>query len=157
MGCTRYAYSRRVSLTCLMLLPAFLATAADPVPEPIRPADLEWSSPPGLPGLASAWIIGSQAAAGTYVLRVRLGRGARIPPHTHPDERHTVVLSGTLYVGFGEVFDPARLVAMPRGTVYVAPANVPHFLWARDGEVEYQEAGVGPTGTVWAGQPADPR
>jgi hypothetical protein len=31
---------------------------------------------------------------------------------------------------------------------YVAPANQPHQLWARDGAVAYQESGVGPTGTV---------
>ena len=147
MPCIRHVDSRRFGLTCLVLLPALLATAADPVPEPIRPADLDWSSPPGLPELSSGWVIGSEAAAGTYVLRVRLDRGAKIPPHTHPDARHTVVLSGTLHVGFGATFDPTRLVAMPPGTVYVAPAGIPHYIWAKDGDVEYQEAGVGPTAT----------
>ena len=34
---------------------------------------------------------------------------------------------------------------VPAGALYVAPANVPHSLWARDGDVIYQEAGVGPT------------
>ena len=153
----RLRSSRRCALTGLLLMTALPAAVAEPVPEPILPGALEWASPPSIPGLASAWVIGSEGGAGTYVLRVRLARGARIPPHTHPDERYTVVLSGTLYVGFGAVFDPARLVAMPAGTVYVAPAAVPHYLWARDGDVEYQEAGVGPTGTRWAGQPADTR
>lgn len=26
------------------------------------------------------------------------------------------------------------------------PAGTPHFLWARDGEVEYQKSEVGPSG-----------
>ena len=30
----------------------------------------------------------------------------------------------------------------------VAPANVPHYLSAKEGEVVYQESGVGPTATV---------
>ena len=48
------------------------------------------------------------------------------------------MLSGTLYVGFGEQFDESTLVAVPAGAVYVAPAGVPHFLMAKDGEVIYQ-------------------
>jgi hypothetical protein len=39
-------------------------------------------------------------------------------------------------------------VAVPAGGLYVAPASQPHTLWARDGEVVYQEAGTGPTGTT---------
>ena len=61
------------------------------------------------------------------------------------------MLSGTLYVGFGETPDDARMTAVPTGAVYVAPANVPHHLWAKDGEVVYQEAGFGPTGTRMQG------
>ncbi|MBP7149731.1 MAG: cupin domain-containing protein, partial [Acidobacteria bacterium] len=64
-----------------------------------------------------------------------------------PDERNTTVISGTVYVGFGESFDETKIVAVPAGAVYVAPAGVPHYLWAKDGDVVYQEAGVGPTGT----------
>ncbi len=57
------------------------------------------------------------------------------------------MLAGTLYVGFGETFDETKVVTIPTGAVYVAPANVPHYVWAKDGEAMYQEAGVGPTGT----------
>jgi len=42
------------------------------------------------------------------------------------------------------------VIAVPTGAVYVAPANVSHYIWAKDGNVEYQETGVGPTGTVMA-------
>jgi quercetin dioxygenase-like cupin family protein len=82
------------------------------------------------------------------VFRVRLAQGGKIPVHTHPDTRNSTVLSGTLYVGFGDTADETRVVAVPTGAVYVAPANVPHYLWARDGDVVYQEGGVGPTATV---------
>ena len=71
-----------------------------------------------------------------------------MPPHTHPDARHTTVLAGTLYVGFGDVVDESAAVAVPTGAVYVAPAGVAHWVWAKDGEVQYQEAGVGPTATT---------
>ena len=117
-------------------------------PKPVAPEDLRWMSPPNLPGVQGAWVVGSEKAAGSYLFRVRLAKGARIPPHTHPDERTTTVMSGTIWVGFGETFDESRMVAVPAGAVYVAPANVAHYVWARDGDALYQESGAGPTATV---------
>jgi quercetin dioxygenase-like cupin family protein len=73
--------------------------------------------------------------------------GGKIPPHTHPDERNSTVLSGTIYLGFGDTFDESNVVAIPTGAVYATPANVPHYVWAKDGDAIYQESGVGPTGT----------
>lgn len=118
-----------------------------PQPLVLGPDEARWFSPPQPAGLRAAWLLGSEAGHGPYVLRVRLAAGARIPPHTHPDTRHSTVLRGTLYVGFGETVDEARWVAVPTGALYLAPAGVPHWLWAKDGEVEYQEAGSGPTAT----------
>jgi hypothetical protein len=62
------------------------------------------------------------------------------------------VLAGTLYVGFGENFDESRVVAIPAGAVYVTPANISHYVWAKEGDAIYQEAGVGPTGTSFMQQ-----
>jgi len=114
----------------------------------VQPDQQAWFTPPGLTGVKGAWMLSDGKSATAYALRVRLEAGARIPPHTHPDTRYSTVLSGTLYVGFGDRFDASALVPVPQGAVYEAPANVPHFLLARDGPVEYQEGGVGPTGTA---------
>ena len=123
--------------------------AADTVaPTPMLPTQFKWSGPPNNPALQAAWVVGNEQTAGGYVLRVRLAADGRIAPHTHPDQRNSTVLTGTLYVGFGETFDEARVVAIPAGGVYVAPAQVPHYVWAKDGAVEYQEVGSGPTATV---------
>lgn len=141
--------SLRVSVLALSLgvLPVGTVYADDAAPAPILPAALHWFSPPGNAAVRAAWVLGAEDRPGAYLLRVRLAADARLPPHAHPDARHTTVLSGTLYVGFGAAFDSARVVAVPVGAVYVAPAGVAHYLWARDGAVEYQEAGVGPTAT----------
>ena len=93
-------------------------------------------------------MLGAEAQSGPYLLRVKLAASGRIPPHSHPDTRNSTVLEGTLYVGFGNRFDEAKVIAIPAGGVYVAPANVAHYVWAKDGAVVYQEAGVGPTRTV---------
>ena len=135
------------SLVLVLAMAAGLAFAQLPSVQPVLPGQLRWATPPNLPDVRGAWVLGAEKQPGTYVQRVILAKGGRIPPHTHPDTRYSTVLSGTLYVGFGERTDDAALVAVPAGGVYVAPAGVPHYLWARDGEVTYQEAGTGPTGT----------
>jgi quercetin dioxygenase-like cupin family protein len=81
------------------------------------------------------------------MFRNRFAPGTKAQPHSHPDTRFTYVLSGTLYVGFGRTFDPTKMRAIPTGAVYVAPARIPHFVWAKEGEVVFQETGLGPTAT----------
>ena len=125
------------------------AVADDGLPLPILPDALRWIDAPGGLPLQAAWIIGAESKPEPYLIRVKLNAGGRIPPHTHPDARNSTVLSGTLYVGFGATFDEAKLVAIPSGAVYVAPAHVPHFVAAKGEAVLYQEAGTGPTGTTF--------
>lgn len=125
-----------------------LAIAQSAVVRPILPQHLVWSTRPTNPAVQGAWVLGAEKKPGLYLFRVKLAAGGKIPPHTHPDERNSTVLSGTIYVGFGAVFDESKLVAVPAGGVYVAPANVPHYVFAKDGEAVYQECGVGPTATA---------
>lgn len=136
---------------CLALGAVFMTTLAADVavaPQVIRPDSLTWSTPPPIPDLRSAWVLGSEQQTGSYAIRVVLKPGGRVPPHTHPDARYSTVLAGVLYVGFGTRANDTAMVAVPAGAVYVAPAGVSHYLWAKDGEVIYQEAGIGPTGTA---------
>ncbi len=135
---------RTLLASCLLAGLAQAALAQDK-PTPILPDSIKWSG--GADGAAqSAMVVGAADKAGLYQQRVRMPAGARIMPHTHPDERISVVLEGTIYVGFGEKFDEAAVVAVPTGAVYVAPAGVPHYVWAKDGPAVYQEGGMGPTG-----------
>ena len=139
---------KRLVAVLLMTAWASGGLAQDAQVKPVLPQDFKWFTPPTNATIHGAWVIGSEQAADPYLFRVRLDAGGRMAPHTHPDTRNTTVLSGTLYVGFGDTFDETHVVAIPTGGVYVAPANVSHFVWAKDGDVVYQEAGVGPTATV---------
>ena len=125
-----------------------VALAQSPAPGVIAPESLHWTSPPNVAGLQSAWVVGAEQQPGLYLLRVKLAAGTKIPPHTHPDRRTSTVLKGTIYVGFGETFDEAKMVPVPAGAVYVAPAKMPHYIWAKEGPAQYQESGIGPTGTA---------
>ena len=117
--------------------------------EPILPSSLRWESPPDIPGLQSSWVIGTEHKSGQYIIRVKLLSGTRILPHSHPDERITTALTGTIYIGFGESFDESKVIAIPAGAVYITPANVPHYIWAKEGNTIFQEAGIGPTKTTF--------
>ncbi|HXC59366.1 MAG TPA: cupin domain-containing protein [Steroidobacteraceae bacterium] len=136
----------RLACAAFIGMAAVIAGEA-PAVKVIHPETSTWSTPPNIPDLRSAWLLGAESETGPYAMRVKLKSGGRVPVHTHPDTRYSTVLSGTLYVGFGNTVNEAQMVKVPAGAVYVAPANVPHYLWAKEGEVEYQEAGVGPTGT----------
>ena len=68
--------------------------------------------------------------------------------YRHPDERIGMVISGTLLVGYGEQFDESKMKALSPGSIWTEPANQPHFVWAKDGEVVIQITGNGPSGTT---------
>jgi len=139
---------KRLAAFCMLIGAVLwaLALAQREAPKPMLADNLRWTSP--LPGVQGAWVLGGEHKKGLYLFRVRLAAGTTVPPHSHPDERSTTVLSGTIHVGFGDTVDESKLVAMPPGTVYLAPANTTHYVLARDGPAEYQESGIGPTATL---------
>jgi quercetin dioxygenase-like cupin family protein len=113
----------------------------------LAPGDVVWLDAP-VPGVKTAVLSGSLIQPGLYILRVKIAKDAKLMPHTHPDVRYTTVLSGDMHFGFGEAFDASRMKVYPPGAIIAIPANAAHFVWARDGEVIVQDAGIGPTGTA---------
>ena len=109
------------------------------------PADIAWVQRRTSPDVFYAGIYSDPAKPGPYAFRVHAQAGHRLAPHTHPDERTVTVLSGTYWSGVGETFAEDKLQAFPAGSFYVIPAGVPHFSAVLEGEVEFQEAGVGPS------------
>lgn len=142
-------------IVCLCAFLWALDASAGP-PAAVAADTAVWRSPPGMSGLSAAWLIGTENASGAYALRVRLAPHTQIPAHSHPDERITTVLSGTLYVLFGPPFDMGRTISVPAGSVYRAPAGVQHKVWSNDAAVEYQENGLGPTANTFATPAQDP-
>ena len=113
------------------------------------PDKIEWKAPAVSPGPSTAVLYGDPSKAGVFVSRVKFPAGFKIMPHTHPDEwRTAVVLSGTIYFGLGDKWDESNLQARPAGTFFSEAKAVPHFVWAKDGEVIIQVTGMGPSGTT---------
>ena len=113
----------------------------------ITPTEMQWKPSARVPGLETVDFIGSGAGASTgqYVYRVKFPPKFKTEAHGHPDERTYVVMSGTIYIGWGEKFDEGKLKVLPAGSYWVEPANVPHFLTTKDDAAVLHITGTGPT------------
>lgn len=119
---------------------------------------MKWGTPGGLalPGMEQLRLVGDPAKAGPYTVRLKFPAGYKLAPHSHPDSREVTILSGTWYTGYGEQFDPAALKALPAGSFYTEPANVPHYVEVRE-PVIIQVSGTGPSGRKFVNPGDDPK
>ncbi len=115
----------------------------------VPPDRLNWTRAGRVQGVEQALMIGDSSKPGGYVYRGKLPANLNIPPHAHPDDRTYTVISGTFYVGWGTTFDESKLVALPAGSFYTEPANVPHFKATKAEPVVLQVSGQGPSGMAF--------
>jgi quercetin dioxygenase-like cupin family protein len=137
-----------------VLLVASLAATASGAAEndqqvQVMPNEIKWTPVPAAPGLKLSWLTGGQDKPGLYEVRVHLDKGAVVPPHTHPDRRCLTVLAGELYAAEGSTVDASKAKRFPTGSFHCVAAKVPHYVLAKDREVDFQDSGIGPTGTAW--------
>jgi hypothetical protein len=78
-----------------------------------------------------------------YLVRTKFPAGFRQGPGRRPHDQVGTVLSGTLYIGFGEQFNEQQVVPVPPGHTWTIPARRPYFLWAKEGDVLLQVMGNG--------------
>lgn len=136
--------NRLTSLSVVALgLLAFAATAQDSG-RTFTPAELQWKPSPRVPGLETVDIMGESSKPGAIVYRVKFPANFTIQPHTHPDDRTYTIISGTWYVGWGTKFDETKLKALPAGSFYNEPANVPHFVVTKGDGAVIQITGSAP-------------
>jgi hypothetical protein len=109
------------------------------------------------PSVLLAAIVGHPSKPGPYTIRVRVPRGVKLMPHSHPEDRVYTVISGVFYIGLGDQFDPDKLQAYPPGSVIVLPGNTPHFHWAKSSEYVTQVTAIGPLGLKYINAKDDPR
>jgi uncharacterized RmlC-like cupin family protein len=113
----------------------------------LAPDEFDWYRTPS--GGQRANLVGDEQKPGMYVYRIRFPANYKVQPHFHPDERVITVMSGTLYMGYGEQFDENAMKALPAGSIWTEPVKQPHFVWAKDGEVVIQVVGSnGPSGVT---------
>ena len=121
---------RRTILALLLALElggVAAATELDPRAAVFRlPDQIPWG-PVTRSGNQRAVLVGDPGRPGLYVVMVRWLPGNMSRPHSHPNDRFIIVLSGTWWMGSGARFDPDGTVPVPAGTL------VTHF----GGQVHY--------------------
>jgi quercetin dioxygenase-like cupin family protein len=138
-----------IRLAAVVLVPTALAaqSAAPVVPRvQVQPEALTWVTAGN--GIQTAIVLGDPTKPGIYVQRLRFPKGTRIMPHLHPDERVAVLLSGSLYFGYGETFDEGALTRLVAGSSWTEPPKTAHFAFAKDEDAVIQVVGIGPSGTA---------
>lgn len=139
--------------SCIATFATFIAAAAAAIAAPAPPKiptvvnlqHIKWHST-AFARVYVASITIAKNSRGAQVILVRLDSGARVPPHTHPSAHLTTVLSGTFYLGSGTRFDASNMMALTPGTAIIIPADAPHYVWAKDGQVIVEQVGFGPAG-----------
>ena len=139
---------RAVFFVMLALLASSGAARSEPLaPTRTTPDEFKWEQTST--GSQRALLAGDEKKPGMYMYRSRFPAGYKVQPHFHPDERVVTVMSGTLYMGYGEQFDESAMKVLPAGSIWTEPAKQPHFVWAKDGEVVIQVVGSnGPSGVT---------
>jgi quercetin dioxygenase-like cupin family protein len=87
-----------------------------------------------------------------YAMLIRWKAGNMSRPHSHPNDRIFLVLSGTWWVGTDSKFDPDATVPMPAGSYVVHHAKGVHFDGAKEGDTVIMVHGMGPATTSAAEQ-----
>jgi len=118
-------------------------------------AKANWK-PGTVPGTENASIYGDQTKPARYLFQAKFPPKFVVRPHSHPDERFYTVLAGTWYIGFGTTFDESKLIALPAGSFYTEPANVPHFVATKGEGAVVQIGGNGPSRQIWVNPADDP-
>jgi len=152
--------NRTQLLTTVALSAAACLAAAQDLPTGavrFTPTELKWKASPRVPGLENAEMIGDSTKPGPYVNRVKFPANFMIQAHSHPEDRTYTIISGTWYIGWGEKYEPAKLTALPPGSFYTEPANVPHFVATKNEPVVVQISGTGPTGVKYVDPAHEPK
>jgi mannose-6-phosphate isomerase-like protein (cupin superfamily) len=145
----------RSGILALSLLAALLAVPATAggqldrtAVDIVAPADIKWMKNAAGTN-EQAILFGDPAKPGPYVMRIKwLPKNNFSRPHTHPNDRFFVVISGTWWVGSGTKYDPDSTVAVKPGSYVIHYAGKPHYDGAKDEEAVIQVWGMGPNSTT---------
>jgi len=124
----------------------------------VVPNEIAWKPvPPSLPpGAQAAVVEGDPAKPGPFTIRLKMPKGYKIPPHTHPVIEHVTVLQGLFQMGTGPKWDDKALHDLPAGGFVAMPAGTQHFAACKQ-DCTLQLHGMGPWGITYVNPADDPR
>ena len=134
-------------LLILLLFFCFKLLSQSTTPIQLCPDEMKWNPSKALPAGAEVTVIeGDPKAAAHFTIRVKLPAHYVLPPHQHPVEERTTVLSGSISIGMGAVIDTVHARRMTAGCFYLNPANTTHYAFTNETETVVQISTIGPWG-----------
>jgi quercetin dioxygenase-like cupin family protein len=122
-----------------------------------QPDSLKWTAPAAYaPGAQFSVIKGDPTKEGMYVVRLKVPKGFKIPPHTHPNDENVTVLSGVFHIGTGETLDETKGERIRAGGYSFVAKGMAHYAFFPE-ETVIQLHGVGPQGITYINPSDDPR
>ena len=120
--------------------------------------EIKWASaPPSIPaGAQVAVLYGNPGKDGMFAMRLKMPKGYRIAPHTHPKPEIVTVISGTARLGTGKTADPAKAKVLPAGSFFAMSPGMAHYFLADDDTV-IQLNSTGPWSLTYVNPADDPR
>lgn len=123
----------------------------------LSPDNLVWSPARSLPpGAQSVVLDGDPSRPALFTVRLTIPADFRIPPHKHAGTERLTVLSGSIFLGYGDSLDTHDALYLPAGSYAVNPAGVHHFSWTREAAV-VQLTAMGPWVLEYIDPKDDPR
>jgi len=119
----------------------------------LDPSELTWNDLSSLPGVKIAVIEGALNQAASIMFRLKFPANFKVPPHWHPGIEHITIISGTLHMGIGSVFDPSKTRALKTGSVSIMQPGTHHYVWTSE-ETIGQIHSIGPWSVNYV-NPAD--
>ena len=124
----------------------------------VTPQEVKWGPAPAeLPaGAQAAVLLGDPGKEGLFVLRLKLPKGYRVPPHTHSVQEVVTVISGTFRLGMGEIADQSKAQPLPAGSFVALPPGMAHHVFIDENTV-IQISTNGPWDLKYVNPKDDPR
>ncbi|WP_439544023.1 cupin domain-containing protein [Hyphomicrobium sp.] len=146
-----------LALAAAASVPKVLAQAGDGHTI-VGASDIKWSpAPPSIPpGAQAAVLYGDPGKEGLFVLRLKLPKGYRLAPHTHPKPEIVTVISGTFQLGMGETADQSKAKPLGAGSFLAMPPGMAHFGFT-DEDTVIQLNSTGPWTLTYVNPNDDPR
>lgn len=118
-------------------------------PQIVNPDNLKWVDAKDFPpGVKVAILSGDPSKKEHFVARIKFPANYIIPAHSHQINEADTVISGTYYLGMGEVADANKGTPLHAGSFVMIPANLKHYGWTKE-ETILEINADGPWGTYY--------
>ena len=123
----------------------------------VNSTDLKWGPAPAVfpAGARMAVLSVDPNSTGTFVIRLKMPAGYKIPAHNHPTDEYATVITGDFALGMGDKLDAAKSAHLAVGGFAEAPAHMNHFAWTKGGAV-VQISADGPFAMTYVNPADDP-